>query len=157
MQVRKAKSDDIPAMAHIAELRRLRYQEYEPVFWKKAINSEEIGRDFYHQIIKDQSTCMFVADGENGVTGFLIARQTQSPPVYDPGGITCVIDDFAVADPALWSDHGKVLLEHIQQYAKNNNWKQLVIVCGDQDTFKKTMLEEAGLRIASNWYTHALD
>ena len=157
MKVRKAKKEGIESMAHIAELRRLHYQEFEPVFWNKAENSEKIGMAFFHHLIKDSSTHMFVIDGKNGVTGFLIAKEAQSPPVYNPGGSTYVIDDYALANPATWSVQGKALLEYIQQYAKENDWKQLVIVCGDQDTKKKTMLEQAGLRIVSNWYTHVID
>jgi len=157
MSVRKAQSGDIESMAHIAELRRLHYQELEPVFWKKAENSEQIGKAFFRQLIEDSTTHMFVIDGEDGVTGFLIAKEARNPPVYNPGGSSYVIDDFALADPVTWSVQGKALLEHIQQYAKDNNWRQLVIVCGDQDNYKKAMLEEAGLRIASNWYTYAID
>jgi len=157
MNIRRAMSDDVESMAHIAELRRLHYENLQPVFWRKAENSEEVGREFFYRLIEDKSTHIFVVDSEYGVSGFIIARETKNPPVYAPGGSTYIIDDFALANPATWSVQGRALLEFIQRYAKENNWRQIVVVCADQDMKKKTMLEEAGLLIASNWYTHTVE
>jgi len=36
------------------------------------------------------------------LTGFLIATLNLAPPVYDPGGLTCDIDDFVVTPAPKW-------------------------------------------------------
>jgi hypothetical protein len=43
-------------------------------------------------------------------TGFLIATLIPAPPVYDPGGRTCLIDDFVVIPAANWLTTGVELL-----------------------------------------------
>jgi len=40
------------------------------------------------------------------LTGFLIATLKPAPPVYDPGGPSCDIDDFAVTPAARWPTTG---------------------------------------------------
>ncbi len=41
--------------------------------------------------------------------------------------------------------------------AKEKNAQQVVVVCGDHDSAKYKLLEEAGLAVASRWYTSALN
>ena len=47
-----------------------------------------------------------------------IAAIIGAPPVYDPGGLTCMIDDFCVADPVGWATVGRALLAEAGQQAR---------------------------------------
>ncbi|MBX4893752.1 MULTISPECIES: N-acetyltransferase [Rhizobium] len=153
MQVRISASEDIHAMVELAENRRYQYQVYQPVFWRKAENSADVTREFFDKLIAQQGWHCFTALEGAELRGFLIARETAAPPVYAPGGATITVDDFCVRDPSDWPTVGKALVDKLKATAEENGWGQLVIVCGDKDLPKKEMLNDAGLTVASNWFT----
>lgn len=153
MDVRRSVSDDLPGMVRLAENRRLQYQEYQPTFWKKADNSAQVTQGFFGKLIDEHGWHCFSAVDGHEILGFLIARETTAPPVYAPGGATITVDDFCVRYPEDWPGVGKALVDTLMATARENGWCQLVIVCGDRDLPKKQMLQDAGLTIASNWFT----
>jgi hypothetical protein len=55
---------------------------------------------------RDKDTLFAVAEVADRVQGFVIARLVPSPPVYEPGGTTCLVDDFTVADVQMWPEVG---------------------------------------------------
>lgn len=79
-----------------------------------------------------------------------------APPVYDPGGPTCLIDDFAVAVPEQWPTVGVDLLGALRRTARERGAAQVVVVCGHLDGPKRTALEHSGLSIASEWWVAPL-
>ena len=89
-------------------------------------------------------------DGE--VRGFLIAQPTPSPPVYDPGGRTALIDDFVVA-PDQWETVGAQLLGEARQRLRAADFAQIVVVSARQDEDKTRLLESTDLSLASTWWT----
>ena len=153
MDVRTSVPDDLPEMVRLAENRRLQYQEYQPTFWKKAEQSAQVTRDFFGKLISQEGWHCFSAHEGTEFMGFLIARETTAPPVYAPGGATITVDDFCVRRPEDWSTAGLALVQALKATAREKGWCQLVIVCGDMDLPKKQMLHDAGLSIASNWFT----
>src|ERR1700733_5493248 len=94
--IRDGRVDDMPAIAAMAEARRVRYQDYEPLFWKKAAMSHEMGRMFLTHLIGLSDTLCLIAEQDGVVVGFLIATPARVPPVFEPGP-TAMIDDFCVA------------------------------------------------------------
>jgi GNAT superfamily N-acetyltransferase len=90
------------------------------------------------------------------IDGFVLAMLVPAPPVYDPGGLTCSIDDFCVADPTLWNTVGMALLDEAQRLARERGAVQVVVVCGAHDEPKRRLLESRGLSIASHWYVGRL-
>lgn len=86
----------------------------------------------------------------------MLAQLVPAPPVYDPGGLTCSIDDFAVADPDLWASVGVDLLREVQRAAGQRGAAQVVVVCGHQDHAKRAALDNCALTIASEWWVKAL-
>lgn len=93
--IRKATQDDVVAMVELAEQRRVQYQNYQPRFWRKAVDSREKHAPFLSKLVQDERVVALVSELEGSVNGFLIATLVPAPPVYDTGGMTCSIDDFS--------------------------------------------------------------
>ena len=79
-----------------------------------------------------------------------------APPVYDPGGPSCVVDDFAVADLEDWSKVGPTLIDAVREWGAGNGATQLVVVVAQADGAKRAVLQESNLTIASEWWVGAL-
>lgn len=109
--IRFAKQRDVGACVALIEERRRWYQTFEPRFWKKASNSEALTAEWYARRFADeQKNVALVAEINNVVMGFLIASLSPVPPVYDPGGPTAMIHDFAVR-AGQWEEVGLLPLE----------------------------------------------
>jgi hypothetical protein len=149
--IRKARLDDVPAMVELAEQKRLMYQEFQPIFWKKADNSPEAHASFLEHQVGDEQFIALVHEQDGIVDGFLIARLVPNPPVYN-SGLTGSIDDFWVTDGKDWEGVGLALLNAAIPEMKQRDATQLVVVCGHKDQAKRTMLQKHGYTIASEWY-----
>lgn len=150
--VRKATQEDVSAMVELAEQRRVQYQTYQPRFWHKAADSREKHTPFLSKLVQDERVVALVSERNGAIDGFLIATLIPAPPVYDPGGKTCNIDDFCVADELDWQRDGKVLLDEAMREMNARGAVQTVVVCAHLDEAKRTMLAEQGFTIASEWY-----
>lgn len=156
MIVRIAKAIEIDEIVEMSEARRLQYQEYQATFWRKARDSKLSTREFFLALLNDEKSVFLVAEVENQISGFLIAREIPTPPVYAPGGLTFLIDDFCVLNSTLWWSTGAALLTEISSALKSRGGAQIVVVCGDRDLAKAELLRRTGLTIASNWWTTPL-
>ncbi|HXF63946.1 MAG TPA: hypothetical protein VNK95_20140 [Caldilineaceae bacterium] len=155
-RIRPAVADEAPAMVALSEQKRTQYAAFQPVFWRKAANAAEVQTAHFRRLLNQDNVLALVAAQEDKpsapLLGFVIATLIPAPPVYDPGGLTCVIDDFCVADEGAWQTVGRVLLDAVTEQAVTRGAVQVVVVCGHLDEPKRAMLREAGLRIASEWY-----
>jgi GNAT superfamily N-acetyltransferase len=155
--VRRAGSNDIEAMVLLAAKKREQYRDYSPTFHRPADDAIELQRPWFEHLVEDDHVGTLVHEDEDGVVdGFLIASLVPAPPVYDPGGLTCLVDDFAVADPSLWAGVGRDLLRKAQAWAQPLGAAQTVVVCGPRDEPKRRMLLDTGLHVASEWLTAEL-
>ena len=107
-------------------------------------------------MIEDDAVITLVADTRGTIGGVVIGTIVAAPPVYDPGGPTCVIDDFVVAVPAQWPTVGVDLLGAIQRTARERGAAQVVVVCGKLGGAKRAALAQGGLSIASEWWVAPL-
>jgi len=139
-------------MAALAEARRVRYEAFEPLFWKKAQTSLEMGRAFFAHLIGQPETLSLLAEADGRTVGFLIATTARVPPVVTPGA-TAMIDDFCVAEPDLWAQVGPPLLDTARTALRENGFAQIVVVCGFKDREKTAFLERQDLSLASAWWT----
>jgi len=112
-------------------------------------------RDHFLSLRGDQDTLFAVAEVADRVQGFIIARLVPSPPVYDPGGTTCLVDDFTVADVQVWPEVGPLLLDRARAWAADHGAAQLVVVTAGRDDAKRAVLDVAGLTAASEWWVGA--
>lgn len=153
MQIRRATNSDVPSCVALVEARREEYESYEPRFWKKAVTSAASTLPWFEKLFADERSTAFVADEDGLVVGFLIAREFPTPPVYDPGGPTALIDDFCVASTNRWQDVGAALLQQAKSELNKRGFAQLVVVGARQDTAKTAFLSQSDLSLASTWWT----
>ncbi len=155
--IRAAQADDVPAMVAQSEQYREQLQTYQPVFWRKAEGSAEAQARYFLGLLQRSDVIALVHRAVNdGLAGFLIATLQAAPPVYDPGGLTCTIDDFCVAQAIHWPKAGTALLHAAMRLARERGAVQVVVVCPHRDQAKLTLLAGEGLSVASEWHTRPL-
>ncbi|BCW88301.1 hypothetical protein sos41_14400 [Alphaproteobacteria bacterium SO-S41] len=156
MAVRAATADDVAAMVTLVEASRERLQEWQPVFWRRAPGAAEMSRMFFGFLVGAAEHLTLVHENDGAVDGFLIASETKAPPVVAPGGPTWTIDDFCVASDAQWETAGRELLDAAREDLKQRGAVQVVVVCPAALQAKQYLLEDAGLAMASQWWTAPL-
>jgi len=153
-QVRRAAAADVDAMTAMADTRRHQYARYQPVFWRPASDAARGHLRYLARLVDDQDVITLVSEESGTFTGFLIATITDAPPVYDPGGRTCQIDDFVVA-PGRWATAGVQLLRSAITCAAERGAVQAVVVTAHLDEPKREALRACGLSVASEWWVTA--
>lgn len=157
MQIREATEADLPAILALAEAKRAEYATYSPVFWRVAEGAVEgQGHFFTKQRLQNEQSINLVAEDEGVIQGFIMALVHMAPPVYDPGGPVCTIDDFTVASPDLWPTVGRALLEAATERVRARGVVLVITVCGYLDQPKRAMLQAEDATIASEWYVKPL-
>jgi len=84
-----------------------------------------------------------LAQGKNTLRAILV----DAPPVYDPGGPVCFVED--------WSGDGS-LLANAEQEAAHRGAVVVRVICAHNDTSRAKMLVKHGYKVASEWYTAPL-
>jgi hypothetical protein len=152
MHVRRAVEDDIPQKVELAAERRRLYETYQPTFWGSSPNARSAQTAFFKTLVPNTSNAIvLVCENASVFRGFIIAQLIEAPPVYAPGGKTCVIDDFAVTQND-WNEAGRALLGEAQCLARAAGAVQGLVVCGHLDEAKRNFLRSDGLSIASEWF-----
>ena len=157
-RIRAATVEDAAAIATMLHMKRLRYATYQPTFWRVASDALERHLPYLRELIQRPDTIALVAEGDDAtLIGVVIATVVPAPPVYSPGGPTCAIDDFAVADDEAWATTGQELLARAVRKAKEDfGAAQAVVVCGQRDQPKRAMLQTGSYTVASEWWTKPL-
>lgn len=154
MTIRDALPGDVEALVGLADRQRARHAEWAPVFHRPAADAADVHRPWLASLVERDEVCVLVHEDElGGVDGFVIATLVPAPPVYDPGGMTCSIDDYTVAYDGLWSTVGVALLTGAQEWARARDAVQVVVVVSPRDTAKRDVLIEAGLFVVTEWLT----
>ncbi|MGD9959448.1 hypothetical protein [Nocardioides sp.] len=157
MTVREATSADVERMVELADSTRRAYEPHAPVFQKPAADAKDVHRPWLSRLVDNPEAGSFVHDDSNGdVDGFAIITTVPAPPVYDPGGLSSVIDDFVVSSPDKWVTAGASLLAAATAWARERGAVQVVVVSGPHDGPKRAVLQDAGLYVASEWFTAPL-
>ncbi len=151
-----ATKTDIKSMVSLSYQKRKNYEQAQPQFWKYAENAEEIQIKWFEELLEHQDYILLVAKLENKIVGFVIGRLVTAPEVYNPGGLTLMIDDYCVETREYWNNVGKELLERIAKIAKEKGAAQFCIVAGAHDNAKCSFLEDFGLSCASKWYVGSI-
>jgi GNAT superfamily N-acetyltransferase len=151
--IRAATAGDLDAVVELAAAARAGHATHQPVFWRPAADARDRHRPFLAGQIADEDVISLVATDHDAVVGFAVGVLHPAPPVYDPGGPTCTVDDFTVDDPARWATTGTALLRQVCSRAAALGAVQVVVVVGDHDHAKQAALAAAGLTAASQWWT----
>lgn len=150
--IRNAQVSDVPALVELSEQKRTQYQQYQPVFWRKAEDSRQKQQAYFTHLLSKERTFVIVAERDGAISGFIIAGLVAAPPVYDPQGLVCSIDDYCLASEQEWEGLGRLLLESVMDEVRRQGAVLSVVVCGHLDQPKREMLAHAGFTIASEWY-----
>jgi hypothetical protein len=150
--VRKAGLEDISSMASLSAAKRTEYEAYAPTLWHRAEDAEPKQIAFFEAQLARPNTIALVSEQGGELTGFLLASIVKAPPVYDPGTLVCMIDDFTVRRSSDWDSEGTELLGEARRLAKLQSANLVVVVCGQRDKPKREMLSALGLYVASEWY-----
>lgn len=150
--IRRAEPADARAVSGLTEARRVRYERYQPVFWRRAENSRAIHEEFLRAELAGDELIAYVLEAGGQVRGFVSGRFAGAPEVYAPGGETLLVDDFVVEPGEAWGEFGPALLERIWADGRSGGAAQMVVVCGHRDEDKRQMLRSTGLSIASEWW-----
>ena len=95
-------------------------------------------------------------DEQQQILGFIIGRLLPAPEVYNPGGLTIMIDDFCVQSEETWEVIGAQLIAAIKVKATVKGAAQLLVVCGKHDYVKRKFLRDQNLAIASEWFVGSI-
>ena len=153
---RPATHADLMAIERLAELHRRQDAGHHRPMWEPASDAWEKHMQLLRHKIRNADSIMLVHDGPNGIDGYIIADCSPAPSVYDPGGLTCLVDDFVVDPPSRWSSVGQALLTETRKRAVQLGCAQIIVVCAEHDSGKRRLLRGSGLRVASQWYMHKL-
>ncbi|MBJ7600770.1 MAG: hypothetical protein DLM67_15200 [Candidatus Nephthysia bennettiae] len=155
--VRRASSGDIEAMLELAEAHRRQYAALHPQFHRSAQDAREVQRPYFEKLISSDSFIVLIGESPAGaVEGFLTGQLMPPPPVYDPGGPGCIVDDFAIRRREDWPTIGRDLLEELRSIARGRGAVQVIVVCAPEDGPKRRMLAEANLAVVSEWHVGEL-
>lgn len=155
--IREADAADVDAIVDLAEHRRVEYELAQPQFWRRAADALDKHRPWIAAQVASDDVISLVEPGSGAdLAGFVLATMVGAPPVYDPGGPTGLIDDFAVSEASLWGSTGRRLLEEALRRLRGRGATQVTVVCGHHDQAKRQVLADSGLSIASEWYVKPL-
>ena len=142
--IRASRVSDIDDMVSLSKVKRLAYEKVQSQFWRH--NGEEgdnAQRKWFKELLADEKYLMFTAishckrsttmqkhnlspesyallSDDEKVVGFIIGKLMAAPEVYNPGGLTLMIDDFCVADQVEWHSIGSKLVQEIKAIAKTS-------------------------------------
>src|SRR5262245_37357048 len=102
MNIRRAIEADIACIVAIAEAKRVEYEGFSLVFWRKASDSSPKQELFFQRLLTAADVIALVVETEASLLGFVIGVVTTVLSVYNPGGLVCIVDDFTVANPTEW-------------------------------------------------------
>lgn len=134
----------------------MQYERYQPRLWRPAVDAVDQQRGFFLSLLGDEQVAVVVAMDGSRVAGFAVARLRSAPPVYDPGGSTCLVDDFAVDAETDWPAAGPALVAELHRWGAARGAVQMVVVTAHLDEAKRRVLREGCLSLAAEWWTRPI-
>ncbi len=157
MPIRLAQPGDLQAVALLAAQKRKQYENYQPVFHKESEKALEIHSVFLKDTLSKENTMVWVSEKNDQIDGFIIGAVVSAPPVYNPGGKICFVDDFMVERPELWATVGRELLDKVMESAKDKGAVLANVVCGPLDQAKRDLLSGQKFGVASEWHVKTIN
>jgi hypothetical protein len=153
ISIRLSQAGDIQSIVEMSYQKRLSYEKAQAQFWKYAGNIAELSQaKWFEELLAHDNHIMLTAQNNQKIAGFIIGKLMPAPEVYNPGGLTLMIDDFCVADDVEWHSVGYKLVQEIKAIAKTKEATQMLVVCGAHDEPKRRFLMNQNLSIASEWF-----
>jgi GNAT superfamily N-acetyltransferase len=156
MRIRQAELSDIESMVRLSEAFRMSLTSYSPIFWRKAEASSERQATWFRVLVPLEDTIALVAEIDSELRGFIIGRLQEAPPVYEPGGPICLVDDFCVTSDSEWAIVGSKLLEAVEREARARGAVLAVVICPHLARAKGGFLAERGFEVTAEWHVRGL-
>jgi ribosomal protein S18 acetylase RimI-like enzyme len=156
MEIIFASKDDITSMVELSYQKRKNYEKAQPQFWRYSENAEDIQTKWFAELLSRDDYVLLVAKENSNIKGFIIGKLVKAPEVYDPGGLTLMIDDFCVKSEIDWQSVGLELMNDIRLIAKEKGAAQFYVVSGAHDHAKCDFLEKFGLSNAAKWFVGSI-
>ena len=152
LDIMQSQISDIEEMNRLSRDKRKDYEKEHNMFWRWAGESgEKIQREWFKELLVSDDYICLTAKQVDQVMGFIIGKIISAPEVYDPGGLTLLIDDFCVINNK-WQTIGAALVMQMKLIAKPRGVEQLIVVSGHHDNDKKRFLKKMNLACASEWF-----
>jgi len=156
--IRPSLISDIETLVSLSKHKRLNYEKEQPQFWKyTGVHAEQTQTKWFEELLTLNDHIMLTAKQDDKIVGFIIGKLVAAPEVYNPGGLTLMIDDFCVTDESDWPTIGVKLINEIKLIAKAKGAAQIIVVSGAHDEPKRNFLKSCKLSIASEWYVGGIE
>jgi hypothetical protein len=159
--VRQATERDIPDLVAFNREGRARLHEANPAFWTSHPDAEARFGLWMKFSLTMRDRTMFVSEGENNLSGFIIA-QPASPiqvPIEIEETQIGVIDDFhcttfaSALDRAHDDTAGRQLLQAAESAFAGQGKTGAIAICPVAWTAKAALLEASGYKTQHTWFT----
>ena len=155
--IRASTKNDMEWLVELSRQKRLSYEKAQPQFWRYSGPLAEVEqKKWFEGMLMNPDAIMLTAESLGEIVGFIIGQLIKAPAVYNPGGLTLMIDDFCVKESRLWQSVGHDLVEAAMKTAKNKGACQSIVVTGRHDKAKTHFLSEAGFSNVSQWFVRSL-
>ena len=155
--IRRARPEDVEVADAWVEVKRAEYARYSPVFWRPAADARAKHQPFLSFCIEDTGFEALTAEAGGAVVGVALANRRGAPAPFraDPQP-TWFVDDFYVADAALWPTVGRALLAAVGEAARAAAAERVVVVVAQRDEPKRALLRTAGYALEAAWWVQPL-
>lgn len=152
MIIRAATHADVDGIVELSRRSRAQLERYEPMFWRRHPDAEVRQRAWFGVLVSDPQHLVAVDDADGQIRGFVIARAADAPPVYDPGGRTCIVDDL------VWHSDiaAHALLDRVTAWAAEQGCVQLIVVTAAAHDERKRVLAQRRMHTVSEWWATAI-
>jgi len=154
--IRRASPGDIGAIVALVTAKRVQLEAYEPVAWHASRSAPALTEEFFRLQVGEQSPIFLVATDGARVIGFINAVLQAAPPVYDPGGKSIMIDDFAVSEGDAGDEAALALLDAALSEGRGRGAVQVIIVAAAKDERAAKWFRARNLHVFSTWWTSVL-
>lgn len=161
IEIHQANKNDLNNLVYLAMQRHHDYEKLQNIFWHEADDAEQLQKKYFQELLnqtKQNKPVFFIATNKSTQEpiGIIMAQEHASPPVYNSGRITYLIDDFYVSSQELWNTVGKKLLVTMQDYLEAHGVTQIIVISADADKNKTKALQDLGpsYQPLSTWYIH---
>jgi ribosomal protein S18 acetylase RimI-like enzyme len=145
--VRPGKRDDADAAARLWTQSAEEHTLYDLVY-TTAPDAEKVMRRFLGDLSSSSYSCLFVAESNREVIGFLSGELREGSPTFEPK-LWAAVEDIYVSPDHRGLGVGHALLEEFQKWAKEKNVSGISLQVAAGNVRARKLYEELGFREVS--------
>ena len=156
--VEVARPDDAHEAAVLADAKRAEYERYSPVFWRPAHDALGRHEPWLAKCLADEGFTSFTARRGGELAGIVMAGHTVFPPPFrSDAEPSWLVDDFFVQSADDWASVGTLLLDAVEDAARELGATRLVVLTARWDEPKRSMLAVRGYERGASWWVHPVE